>query len=65
MGVIMYTLANIDFSNRLGVVVSELPAHEMDRQDQALDTKQGATLSDLATASSPAGHLDMAVFGAP
>jgi len=49
----MYTLAHIDFSNRLGVVGSELPSAEIDRQDQTLDAKQRAALSDLATASSP------------
>ena len=35
-GAIMYALANIDFSNRFGVVVSELP-DEIDDQDQTLD----------------------------
>jgi hypothetical protein len=49
----MYALANIDISNRLGVVVSELP-DEIDNQDQTLDAKQEAALSDL----------EMAVFGA-
>ena len=48
----MYALANIDFSNRFGVVVSELP-DEIDDKD-TLDTKQGAAPSDL----------EMAVFGA-
>ena len=57
-GAIMYTLANLDFSNRFGVVVSELPPDEMDGQDQTLDAKQGATLSDLA-------DLEMAVFDSP
>jgi hypothetical protein len=37
----MYTLAHIDFSNRLGVVGSELPSAEIDHQDQTLDAKQG------------------------
>jgi len=46
-------LANIDFSNRFGVVVSELP-DEIDDQNQTLDAKQGAALS----------NLEMAVFGA-
>jgi len=55
----------MDFSNRLGVVVSELAPDEMDRQDQTLDAKQGATLSDLSTASSPTRDLERAVFGAP
>ena len=54
----MYTLANIDLSNRLGVVVSELPPDEMDSLEQTLDAKQAATLSDLA-------DLEMAVFGSP
>jgi hypothetical protein len=64
MGAIMYTLANVDFSNRLGVIVSELPPDEIDRQDQTLDAWEGA-LSALATASSSAIELEMAVFGAP
>ena len=33
----MYALANIDFSDRLGFVVSELTPDEIDRQDQTLD----------------------------
>jgi hypothetical protein len=57
----MYTLANIDFSNRF--VVSDLPPDEIDRQDPTPDAKQGA-LRDLATASSPARDLERAVFGA-
>jgi hypothetical protein len=61
----LYKLADMDFSNRLGVVVSELAPDEMDRQDQTLDAKQGATLSDLSTASSPTRDLERAVFGAP
>jgi hypothetical protein len=65
MGAIMYTLANIDFSNRFGVVVSELPPDEINRQDQTPDAKQGTGLSDLAITSLPAGELEMAVFGAP
>ena len=44
MGAIMYTLAHVDFSNRLGVVVSELPSDEIDRQEQTLDAKQWAAL---------------------
>jgi len=54
----MYRLADVDFSNRLGVVVSELAPEEMDCQDQL-----GAKRSDPATASSESG-LEMAVFGA-
>jgi hypothetical protein len=69
MGAIMYTLAHVDFSNRLGVVFSELPSDEIDRQEQTLDAKQGAALRDLATASSPGRELEtalnMAVFSAP
>ena len=49
----MYALANIDFSNRLGVVVSELP-DEIDDQHQTPDAKQQTVLS----------NLEMAVFGA-
>ena len=37
----MYRLADVDFSNRLGIVVSELAPEEMDRQDQTLGAKQG------------------------
>ena len=53
----MYALANIDFSNRFGVVVSELP-DEIDNEDQVLDAKQEAEPGDLEMA------LEMAVFGA-
>jgi hypothetical protein len=49
----MYGLANIDFSNQFGVVISELP-DEIDDKDQTLDEKWGTALSDL----------EMAVFGA-
>jgi hypothetical protein len=55
----MYGLADVDFSNGLGVVVSELAPEEIDRQDQALVSKR----SDAATASDR--DLEMAVFGAP
>ena len=61
----MYTLANVDFSNRLGVIFRELPPDEIDRQDQTLDAKREGALSALATASSSARELEMAVFGAP
>jgi hypothetical protein len=37
MGAIMYTLANIDFSERVGFVLSELTADETDHQDETLD----------------------------
>jgi|GEM_PF-1315868 len=40
----MYALANIDFSNRFGVVVSELP-DEIDDQHQTPDAKQQTVLS--------------------
>ena len=63
----MYTLTNIDFSNWSGVVASELPSDEIDREDQTLDAKQGAALSD-ASVPSPTREqektLEMAVFGA-
>ena len=53
----MYALSNIEFSNRLGVVVSdlsELPPDEIERQDHTLDARQVATDNEL----------EMAVFGA-
>jgi len=53
MGAIMYTLEGIDFSDRLGIVVSELPPEEMDRQEQTLEAKQGGTEG-----------LELAVFAA-
>ena len=53
----MYRLAEMDFSDRLGVVVSELVPD--DRQEETLKA-QGAKASDLATA-----YLDVAVFSAP
>jgi hypothetical protein len=59
MGAIMYALADIDFSARLGCVVSELTPDEIDRQDQALDGRQGALADSLA-----ARALEAAVFGA-
>ena len=65
MGAIMYILADIDFSNRLGVLVSEPQPDDMDLQDQMLNAEQGGTLRDLAMASSPSRNLEMAVFGAP
>jgi hypothetical protein len=65
----MYTLANIEFSNRLGVVVSELPPDEIDGQDQTLEAKQEVAFSDVATLSSAGTELEllleMAVFSAP
>jgi hypothetical protein len=57
MGAIMYALAHIDFSDRLGFVVSELTP-ETDRQDQTLDARQGAALAASARG------LEVAVFGA-
>jgi len=59
MGAIMYRLAEMDFSDRLGVVVNELVADDMDRQEE-MPKAQGAKACDLATA-----YLDVAVFGAP
>jgi hypothetical protein len=59
MGAIMYRLAEMDFSDRLGVVVSELAPDDMDPQ-QETPKAQGAKASDLATAD-----LEMAVFSAP
>ena len=58
----MYTLANVDFSNRLGTVVSELPPDKFGDQE----TLEGAGLNDLAAASSgkEEAALSMAVFGA-
>ena len=52
----MYTLAGINFSEGLGVVVGELPPDEMDRQEQK-----------LAENDSPerASDLELAVFAAP
>ena len=44
----MYTLAGIDFSDRLGIVLSEPPPEEMERQEQTLDAKQGARDLELA-----------------
>jgi hypothetical protein len=52
----MYALANIDFSDRLGFIVSELTPDEIDGQDQTLDASQGAALS------LPARGLEVAVF---
>ena len=49
MGAIMYTLGGIDFSDRLGIVVSEPPPEEMDRQEDTLDAKQ-AELAVFAAA---------------
>jgi hypothetical protein len=59
LGAIMYALANIDFSDRLGFVVSELTPDEIDRQDQTLDGRQGALADSLS-----ARGLEAAVFGA-
>ena len=58
MGAIMYALANIDFSDRLGFVVSELTPDEIDRQDHTLDASQEAALS------LPTRGLELAIFGA-
>ena len=58
-GTIMYTLAGINFSEGLGVVVGELPPDEMDRQEQKLAE------NDIATAPQRASDLELAVFAAP
>jgi hypothetical protein len=55
----MYALANIDFSDRVGCVVSELTPDEIDRQDQTLDGRQGAAPDSLLVRG-----LEVAVFGA-
>jgi len=55
----MYTLAGINFSEGLGVVVGELPPDEMDRQEQKLAE------NDIATAPERASDLELAVFAAP
>ena len=54
----MYALAHIDFTDRLGFVVSELTPEETDRQDETLDARQGAALAASARG------LEVAVFGA-
>jgi len=54
MGAIMYALANIDFSDRPGLVVSTPQPEETDSQRQTLDTKP----------SLPTSALEEAVFGA-
>ena len=64
MGAITYRLAEMDFSDRLGVVVSELVPDDMDPQQEA-PKAQAAKASDLATASSPDRDLELAVFNAP
>jgi hypothetical protein len=58
----MYRLAELDISNSLGIVVSELAPPEMDHQDETLGGKPKATRSDFA----PANYrdLEVAVFGA-
>ena len=55
----MYALANIDFSDRVGFVVSELTPDETDRQDETLDANLRSE-----SAFSPARELEKAVFGA-
>ena len=54
-GAIMYALENIDFSDRLGFVVSASQPDEADSQHQTLDTK---------SSSLPTSALEEAVFGA-
>jgi hypothetical protein len=55
MGAIMYALANVDFTDQLGFVISQPTPDETDRQDQTLDAKQRDAL---------AAALELAVFGA-
>jgi len=55
MGAIMYALENIDFSDRLGFVISASQPDEADSQHQTLDTK---------SSSLPTSALEEAVFGA-
>jgi hypothetical protein len=59
MGAIMYALSNIDFSARLGCVVSAVTPDEIDRQEQALDGRQNVLADSL-----PARALEAAIFGA-
>jgi hypothetical protein len=55
----MYALTHIvDFSNLLDSSVSQPLADEIDGQDQMLELR-------TESASSPARHLEKAVFGAP
>jgi hypothetical protein len=61
----MYRLANVDFSNRLGVVVSELAAEEMYPERETSNAKPKVTGNDPATASSADKNLEIGVFGAP
>jgi hypothetical protein len=61
----MYRLANVDFSNRLGVVVSELSAEEMYPEDESPSAKPKVAGNDSAAASSADKKLEMGVFGAP
>jgi hypothetical protein len=60
----MYRLADLDISNRLGVVVSELAADAMDYEDETPGATN-VTGSNSTTASSADGNLEVAVFGAP
>ena len=60
MGDIMYRLEHIDFSNVMDISVSQPLLDEIDREDQMLEAKLRTKF-----ASSPARHLEKAVFGAP
>ena len=60
----MYRLADVDFSNRLGIVVSELAPEEMDRQDQTLGRKAKPREATLRPHPRRDRDLEMAVFGA-
>jgi hypothetical protein len=55
----MYALSNIDFSARLGCVVSAVTPDEIDRQEQALDGRHNVLADSL-----PARALEAAIFGA-
>jgi hypothetical protein len=60
MGDIMYRLEHIDFSNVMDISVSQPLLDELDREDQMLEAKLRTKF-----ASSPARHLEKAIFGAP
>ena len=59
-GTSLYRLEHIDFSNVMDISVSQPLLDEIDREDQMLEAKLRTKF-----ASSPARHLEKAVFGAP
>jgi hypothetical protein len=61
----MYRLANVDFSNRLGVVVSELAAEETYPEVETSSAKPKVAGHDPAAASLADKDLEIGVFGAP